>query len=114
MLYELVENTPSLQFWTALTWKSKIELAAPTFLSSGKGAKKMENSWMFHPLFKTYEKDFLDWSKHTSLCTYLEQYSEGSLQLWLQEKEELGCVLTFFEPSTQIELSTKGNSPAQD
>jgi len=114
MLYDLVENSPSLQFWSALTWKSTVELSARKFLSSGKGAKNIENNWLFHPMFKTYEKDFLDWSEHNSLCTYLEQYSDGPLKLWLQDKEDLGCALTFFEHSTQIQLSPKGNSPSQD
>ena len=114
MLYDLVEHSPSLQFWSALTWKSKVDLSARNFLNSGKGARKIKDDWQFHPMFSLYKKDFLDWSDHNSLCTYLEQYSTDALKAWLQHAEQKGCLLTFFESSTQIPISVKGNSPQQD
>ncbi len=106
MLFDLVENSPTPHFWTADTWKSKVDLMARRFISSGKGARKIGNTWLFHPLFQTYQKDFLDWSEHQNLCTYLDQYTTADLQVWLSKESTNGCNLTFFAESSTIPTYT--------
>ena len=54
-------------------WKAKSSLTVK-FMASGQGAIKVETGWQFHPMFETYQKDFIDWSEHT-LYGYLTEYT---------------------------------------
>lgn len=111
MLYDLTEDSPLPEFWTATTWKAKSKLVARTFMASEHGARKVDNGWNFNPMLKQYEKDFIDWSEHNTMCEYLTDITTGKLKLWLQEKNQTGCNLRFFEDSTKIPQSTQRNSP---
>ena len=111
MLYELTEQSPLPKFWSATTWKSQVNLFARKFMASGQGAIQTDQGWRFHPMFDRYQNDFIDWSEHNTLCEFLMEYTSGSLNLWLKEANNTGCTLVFFEESTQIPSSSKGNSP---
>ena len=112
MLYDLTEQSPLPKFWTANMWKAKSNLTARKFMASGQGAIKVETGWQFHPMFETYQKDFIDWSEHNTLCEYLTEYTTGELKLWLKEANQVGCNLTFFPKTTKIPAGSQYNSPA--
>ncbi len=118
MLYDPVENSPVPRFWTAMTWKAQANLALRRFFSTGKGAKRTDNGWVFHPMFKQYEDDFIDWSTESSVCDYLVEYTTDELQQWLMDAAKSGCDLAFFEPSTKIAVRPtsrpEGNSPSDN
>ena len=111
MLYDLTENSPLPEFWSAATWKAKSKLFARTFMASDDGARKVSDGWTFNPMFQRYEKDFIDWSVHDTLCGYLTDITTGELKLWLQEENRAGCRLRFFDDSTKIPKSPERNSP---
>lgn len=113
MLYELTDQSPVPKFWTADRWKTQVDLFARKFLASGQGALKTDTGWEFHPMFERYQKDFVDWSKHNTLCEWLIEYTNGKLKVWLKEANQTGCNLTFFEDSTKIPLGSQTNSPEQ-
>ena len=95
-------------------WKAQSNLFARKFLASGKGAIETDNGWVFHPMFERYQKDFIDWSNHDTLCEWLIEYTNGKLKLWLTEVNQTGCHLTFFEESTNIPVGAQSNSPVAE
>ena len=113
MLYELTDQSPLPKFWTATMWKTQVDLFARKFLASGQGALETDTGWEFHPMFERYQKDFVDWSTHNTLCEWLVEYTNGKLKFWLKEANQTGCNLTFFEDSAKIPLGSQSNSPEQ-
>ena len=114
MLYELTEQSPLPKFWTAERWKTEVNLFARKFLASGQGAVETDNGWVFHPMFRRYRKDFVDWSNHDTLCGFLIEYTNGQLKHWLKEASQTGCNLIFFEEITNIPVGSQSNSPATE
>lgn len=114
MLYELTEQSPLPKFWTAERWKTQVNLFIRKFLATGQGAIETGDGWAFHPIFKRYQKDFIDWSQHDTLCEWLIEYTNGKLKLWLTQANQTGCRLNFVEESTKIPVGLQNNSPVAE
>ena len=56
MLYELTDQSPLPQFWTATMWKTQSNLFVRKFLASGQGAAETEQVGI-SPMFQRYQKD---------------------------------------------------------
>ena len=95
MLYDLKQQSTPLQFWQSKSWRKNVNNTWAQFMKDH-GAQRTDNGWVFHPIFKHYEMDFIDWSNHDTVCSYLIEYTGGELQQWLQQQSS-SCIIEYFE-----------------
>ncbi len=110
MLYDLTTDSPPLQFWKHNSWNLSVSNTWKRFISET-GSRRTNNGWVFHPMFEQYQMDFVDWSQHDTVCSYLLEYATSDLQAWLREQSS-SCDLEYFDLNPDIPKSTLNvNSP---
>ena len=103
---------PPLRYYTG-SRKGQVEeqlaQSMEDFLSSDQGIRPVDGGYEVTELMSWYADHFVDWSDAADLCSYMADYTEGSVSVWLSQQQP--CALTFFSYDWSINHDVASAEP---